>query len=67
VSFHDFRADEEAETGAGDGAHAVGRAVTTFEDTTSVCLRYADSLIANRDRRCAGDEAYVDVDLSTIR
>jgi len=66
VSFDDFRADEEAETGARNSTDAV-RAIASFEDPATICVRYTDPVIANRDRRGAVVGAYVDVDLSTVR
>jgi len=38
-----------------------------FEDMTAVRLRYADSVIADRNRRIAAVGADVDVDFSTVR
>src|SRR5262249_34296318 len=66
VSFDDFRADEQAKTGARNRPDAL-RTIASFEDTSAVCLRYADPVITNRDRCGTALGAYVDIDLSTIR
>jgi hypothetical protein len=66
VSLDDFRADEEAKTGARNRTDGIC-AIPPFEDVTTVRLRYADSVIADRDRRVAAVGVYVDVDVSSVR
>jgi hypothetical protein len=66
VSFDDFRTDEEAKTGARNRTDGVCP-IPPFEDMTAVRLRYADSVIADRNRRIAAVGADVDVDFSTVR
>jgi len=66
VAFDDLRADKEPETAPGNRAHAIGT-IASLEDAAAFKLGYADTTIADADRRVAAISAYLDIDVAAVR
>jgi len=66
VSLDDLGADEQPETGAGHAASRL-RAIAALEHPLLLRRRDTDAAVANRDARLGAIDAYVDVDIPSVR